>query len=351
MSAAAKLILARKQKQAEEEARIKALQEEEDARIRAEEERIAAEEKAIEDEKERKKKAKQDKIQAQKAAGTYMTKAEKEKARKNQERLEIMRASGLIPVEGSSSPAEKTKVVYTKKKKTNGNTTEQLEEEDETKTNVNDDTTGDDVPSNNDATAAVESGGDWEDDDWESSIDTLANKAAELKIAASAAQIVEEIDEDEDLLEVERKKEQERLRLLGLERIKREEEAKIRREQEEQEREEMDRQARELAMRKETSKRKRIEREELARLQRSPDFLRAAISCIMGHVDTGKTKLLDKIRNTNVQEGEAGGITQQIGATHFPKETLAVQTNSMQALSPFEIKLPGLLVIDTPGKI
>ncbi|NLL94238.1 MAG: translation initiation factor IF-2 [Thermoplasmatales archaeon] len=75
--------------------------------------------------------------------------------------------------------------------------------------------------------------------------------------------------------------------------------------------------------------------------------IRQPVVSVLGHVDHGKTRLLDAIRGTSVRSREAGSITQHIGATEVPIDHIHRVCSKLIGKKRFAV--PGLLFIDTPG--
>ncbi|KAM5182009.1 eukaryotic translation initiation factor 5B isoform 1-T1 [Mantella aurantiaca] len=345
----------------EEEERLKRLEELEAKRL--EEERLEQERK---EKKKQKEKERKDRL---KKEGKLLTKAQKEARARAVATLNFLQAQG-VEVPSKDSLPRKKPVYEDKKKKKPQQQTQNKEEPMEVSSPVEEVAESpvlekEDIPL---PAEPVETEEDAGVDDWEARVsdeDKKETKSVHIEVQEKRNEEEEDNEEDDDEEDEAESDEDEEDEEEGESSedekssddkpadsqpvaSKAAEKKPVKEQSSESESESDDDRTKEERVYDKAKKRiekRRIENQKTVNVQ----ILRSPVICVLGHVDTGKTKILDKLRHTHVQDSEAGGITQQIGATNVPLDAIKEQTKMVKNFDRENMKIPGMLIIDTPG--
>ena len=335
-----------KQKQKEEEERLikeaaereRKEKEEEERRKKEEEEQRKKEEEIKKQEEERKKKLKElnikeseyEKLEEKKKKTEEMLKKQgtnldelleslKDVKHKKKKKKTKAKEEDKKPEEKQENEIKEEDKDENEIKEENKNKNENNEEEEDKDDDVNDVEVGEKV---------FVAEGNEDIDNWEDELDDNQEKKDDVNKKENKSEEEEEMPKKEEEKKEEKKEEKEEKK--EAKKIKKKKGKNKEKENEEE---------------KEKEKDGKVSIKEI----RDNARLRAPIVCVLGHVDAGKTKILDKLRHSNVQLGEAGGITQQIGATFIPIENIQSHISKIDERFHTKTRIPGILLIDTPG--
>ena len=335
-----------KQKQKEEEERLikeaaereRKEKEEEERRKKEEEEQRKKEEEIKKQEEERKKKLKElnikeseyEKLEEKKKKTEEMLKKQgtnldelleslKDVKHKKKKKKTKAKEEDKKPEEKEENEIKEEDKDENEIKEENKNKNENNEEEEDKDDDVNDVEVGEKV---------FVAEGNEDIDNWEDELDDNQEKKDDVNKKENKSEEEEEMPKKEEEKKEEKKEEKEEKK--EAKKIKKKKGKNKEKENEEE---------------KEKEKDGKVSIKEI----RDNARLRAPIVCVLGHVDAGKTKILDKLRHSNVQLGEAGGITQQIGATFIPIENIQSHISKIDERFHTKTRIPGILLIDTPG--